>query len=104
MAVHRSKSNPLMSELGHSRPRRTKPHHGPCPLRPRKWTIILVHSRRQLLANAAPLAALEDELPGHRNNFARLVRQLPRTPETNDWPNFRVSTPNLDDGGDCHQD
>src|SRR5262249_47969152 len=32
--VHRSKSEPSMSALGHSRPRRTKPHHGPCPLRP----------------------------------------------------------------------
>ncbi len=33
------------------------------------------------------------------------ARQLPRTPETNDRPNFRVSkAPNLNDGGDCHQD
>ena len=31
--------------------------------------------------------------------------QLPRTPKTNDGPNFRVSkAPKLDDGGDCHQD
>jgi hypothetical protein len=34
-----------------------------------------------------------------------VARQLPRTPKTNDGPDFRVSkAPKLNDRGDCHQD
>jgi len=42
-----------MSALGHQRPRRSKPHHGACPLYPRKRTCATPYSRRQLLAKAA---------------------------------------------------
>jgi hypothetical protein len=38
-AVHRSKSSPLMSELGHSRPMRSKPRERVCPLLPESRQI-----------------------------------------------------------------
>jgi hypothetical protein len=45
------------------------------------------------------------EAPTQQIRRGTFPRQLPRTPRTNDRPNFRVSkAPNLNDGGDCHQD
>jgi hypothetical protein len=50
-----------------------------------------------------PRASVRSRRAG--NSCRSPLGQLPRTPKTNDGPNFRVSkAPKLDDGGDCHQD